>query len=85
MYNLSSANLVLKTPELVAIIMEHLCSWDPDEERVDLKELKNCIRLNRVISREALRLIWRDIDGLSRLIYLLPAEAYRSHKGQNKL
>ncbi|KAG8927702.1 hypothetical protein FRC02_007899, partial [Tulasnella sp. 418] len=85
MYNLSSANLVLKTPELVAIIMERLCSWDPDEERVDLKELKNCIRLNRVISREALRLIWRDIDGLSRLIYLLPAEAYSSNKGQNKL
>ncbi|KAG8951069.1 hypothetical protein FRC03_012652 [Tulasnella sp. 419] len=67
---------VLSTPELVAMMMEFLGEWNPDEERAQELPLRSCITVNRIFSREALRLIWRDIAGLSRLIYLLPSEAY---------
>ncbi|KAG8943106.1 hypothetical protein FRC03_002651 [Tulasnella sp. 419] len=80
MRNLSPAQLVLRTPELVAIIIESLCDWDPIQERVDSSKLWNCILLNKVISQEALRLFWRDINSLSLLVYLFPAEAYRSDR-----
>ncbi|KAG8932312.1 hypothetical protein FRC02_001319 [Tulasnella sp. 418] len=78
-----------RTPELVGLVMQGVMAnksirtgpepihvkRDEDEHVKSRKTLAACSRVNRLISHEALRILWRSLDDVLFLLHLLPPDA----------
>jgi len=60
--------------DLVEIICEHTSVRAPDGEFLDKKPLKNLAKVNRVARHAALWRLWRNVNGLDKILSLLPPE-----------
>ncbi|KAG8932311.1 hypothetical protein FRC02_001318 [Tulasnella sp. 418] len=88
---INAMETVVKTPELVNLILEQLASkqyhWvgpDPDSYSYDTRDyakrratLASCALVNRLISNEAIRTLWRSVDSMKAFMCLIPSDAVR--------